>query len=138
MRRLVCRDAVIGGLVLALALAWRGYCTCVFLVAVDSEAMVMTAEQQDPVVAGHAFLSYVREDAAQVERLQQALLEAGIPVWRDKTDLWPGEDWQAKIRAAITEFFTRNFHEPVALLLRSCLRLVSEFCQSRGSLYRSD
>jgi hypothetical protein len=65
--------------------------------------MVMTAEQQDPVVAGHAFLSYVREDSAQVERLQRALQDAGIPVWRDKTDLWPGDDWQARIREAITD-----------------------------------
>ena len=63
----------------------------------------MTAEQQDPVAAGHAFLSYVRQDSTQVERLQRALQEAGIPVWRDKTDLWPGEDWQAKIREAITD-----------------------------------
>jgi hypothetical protein len=65
--------------------------------------MVMAAGQQDPIVTGHAFLSYAREDSAQVERLQQALQEAGIPVWRDKTDLWPGEDWQAKIREAITD-----------------------------------
>lgn len=63
----------------------------------------MTAEQQDPVVAGHAFVSYVREDSAQVDRLQRALQDAGIPVWRDKSDLWPGEDWQAKIREAITD-----------------------------------
>jgi hypothetical protein len=65
--------------------------------------MVMTAGQQHPDVAGHAFLSYVREDSAQVERLEQALHEAGTPIWRDKTDLWPGEDWQAKIREAITD-----------------------------------
>jgi len=63
----------------------------------------MAAEQRDPVVAGHAFLSYVREDSAQVDRLQRALQKAGIPVWRDKSDLWPGEDWKAEIREAITD-----------------------------------
>jgi hypothetical protein len=67
------------------------------------EAMVVTAEQQDPVVVGHAFLSYVREDSAQVDRIQRVLHEAGIPVWRDKSGLWPGEDWQAMIRGAITD-----------------------------------
>ena len=51
---------------------------------------------------GHAFISYVREDARRVDRLQQALEAAGIPVWRDTADLWPGEDWRAKIRAEIT------------------------------------
>lgn len=50
----------------------------------------------------HAFLSYVREDRAKVDRLQRILETAGIPVWRDTNDLWPGEDWRIKIRQAIT------------------------------------
>lgn len=53
--------------------------------------------------AGHVFISYVREDADRVGQLQRALQVAGIPVWRDTADLWPGEDWQAKIRSAITD-----------------------------------
>jgi TIR domain len=28
---------------------------------------------------------------------------AGVRVWRDTADLWPGEDWKAKIRHAITD-----------------------------------
>jgi hypothetical protein len=55
------------------------------------------------LVAGHAFLSYVREDSDQADRLQRALEDAGIPVWRDTSDLWPGEDWRLKIRNAITD-----------------------------------
>jgi hypothetical protein len=51
---------------------------------------------------GHAFISYVREDASGVDALQRMLEAAGIPVWRDTADLWPGEDWRAKIREAIT------------------------------------
>lgn len=54
-------------------------------------------------LAGHAFISYIREDAHHVERLQRVLETAGIPVWRDTLDLWPGEDWRAKIRQAITD-----------------------------------
>jgi hypothetical protein len=46
-------------------------------------------------------MSYVREDSAEVDALQKALEEAGIPVWRDTSSLWPGENWKAKIRTAI-------------------------------------
>jgi hypothetical protein len=50
---------------------------------------------------GHAFLSYDPEDASQVDRLQRVLENAGISVWRDTANLWPGEDWQLRIRQAI-------------------------------------
>jgi hypothetical protein len=49
------------------------------------------------------FLSYVREDAAQVDRLQGLLEANGITVWRDTSDLWPGQDWKIEIRRAIQE-----------------------------------
>lgn len=51
---------------------------------------------------GHAFISYVREDASRVDRLQAILEAAGVRVWRDTADLWPGEDWRSRIRQAIT------------------------------------
>jgi transcriptional regulator with XRE-family HTH domain len=54
-------------------------------------------------LAGHAFISYAREDAHRVDQLQRALEAAGITVWRDTADLWPGEDWRANIRRAITD-----------------------------------
>jgi hypothetical protein len=50
---------------------------------------------------GHAFISYVREDGAHVDRLQSILEAAGIRVWRDTADLWPGQDWKIEIRRAI-------------------------------------
>jgi WD40 repeat protein len=50
---------------------------------------------------GHAFISYVREDARRVDVLQRILEAAGIKVWRDTADLWPGQDWRAEIRRAI-------------------------------------
>lgn len=54
-------------------------------------------------IAGHAFISYVREDKDEVDRLQRALEAAGIPVWRDIRELLPGQDWQQAIRRAISE-----------------------------------
>jgi hypothetical protein len=53
--------------------------------------------------AGHAFISYVREDSHDVDRLQRTLEAAGVSVWRDTADLWPGEDWRVRIRRAITD-----------------------------------
>jgi TIR domain-containing protein len=53
-------------------------------------------------IAGHVFISYVREDAHHVDRLQSLLEGTGIPVWRDTEKLWPGEDWRFKISHAIT------------------------------------
>ena len=54
-------------------------------------------------IAGHVFISYVREDSDRVDRLQRILEAAGIQVWRDTADLWPGEEWRLKIRSAITD-----------------------------------
>ena len=54
-------------------------------------------------VPGHVFLSYIREDSKAVDRLQRVLEAAGIRIWRDTEDLWPGEDWRARIRRAITD-----------------------------------
>ena len=53
-------------------------------------------------MGGHAFISYARRDFHHADKLQLRLEQAGVPVWRDTADLWPGEDWQAKIRQAIT------------------------------------
>lgn len=58
--------------------------------------------EREPV-AGHVFISYVRQDAHHVDRLQRDLEAAGIRVWRDTADLWPGQDWQVNIRRAITD-----------------------------------
>jgi WD40 repeat protein len=52
-------------------------------------------------MGGHAFISYVREDTAVVDRLQRALEEAGIDVWRDVDDIAPGSYWPDAVRAAI-------------------------------------
>ena len=56
---------------------------------------------QPNVQPGHVFVSYVREDSGEVDALQRALERAGVPVWRDTEDLWPGEDWREKISREI-------------------------------------
>ena len=49
----------------------------------------------------HVFVSYVREDSSEVDGLCGVLEAAGIPYWRDRKDLGPGDAWRAKIRSAI-------------------------------------
>ena len=67
------------------------------------DAAVIAAMLGRNLSAGHAFISYVREDSNRVDQLQRRLEAAGIPVWRDTADLWPGEDWRAEIRRAISD-----------------------------------
>ncbi len=69
----------------------------------EYEMLLSMAGAELSGVQGHAFISYVHEDSSQVNWLEGKLKAAGIPVWRDKTALWPGEDWKAKIRLAITQ-----------------------------------
>jgi hypothetical protein len=57
------------------------------------------AQGEDQV--GHAFISYVHEDASRVDDIRKALAAANVPVWTDTTRLSPGEDWQLVIRRAI-------------------------------------
>jgi len=49
----------------------------------------------------HAFVSYVHEDTTKVDELCAVLTAAGVPYWRDRTALGPGDAWKAKIREAI-------------------------------------
>jgi hypothetical protein len=49
----------------------------------------------------HVFVSYVHEDADQVDELCAILEAAHVPYWRDRKSLGPGDAWKAKIRDAI-------------------------------------
>ena len=67
-----------------------------------------SASPEVPVTApallpGHVFISYIRPDAQFVDSLQDRLQSAGIKVWRDTKDLWPGQDWRQEIRRAISD-----------------------------------
>ena len=59
----------------------------------------MTDSQPSP--SGHVFLSYVREDAAAVNKLRSTLCKADIPVWLDTEDIAPGLLWEKEIQRAI-------------------------------------
>jgi len=47
------------------------------------------------------FISYVREDDARVDRLQNILEWAGIRTWRDTRNVEPGCEWREEIRRAV-------------------------------------
>jgi hypothetical protein len=88
---------------------------------------------------GHAFISYVREDKRRVDRLEKFLAENGVPVWRDIHQLWPGEDWRAKIRDAIAAdslafvaCFSRNSEERQKSYQREELLLAVEQLRLRA------
>lgn len=49
-----------------------------------------------------AFLSYVHEDTVEVDRLQKFLESNGVTVWRDRSNLVPGDNWKHAIRDTIT------------------------------------
>ncbi len=74
---------------------------------------------------GRAFISYVREDSYKADLLQRRLEAAGIRVWRDTADLWPGQDWRAEIHRAIRDD---------ALVFLACF---SHGSVSRGASYQN-
>ncbi len=49
------------------------------------------------------FLSYASEDAAAVQRIGDALRQAGVEVWFDQNELRGGDAWDQKIRRQIRE-----------------------------------
>jgi HEAT repeat protein len=59
----------------------------------------------------HVFISYVRENRAQVDRLARDLEKAGVNVWLDRHSIKPGVNWKIAIRDAIKEgaFFIACF-----------------------------
>jgi hypothetical protein len=53
------------------------------------------------VVSNRAFVSYVREDSATIDRLSQDLVMRGVATWTDRKDLAPGVRWKSEIKKAI-------------------------------------
>jgi TIR domain len=92
-----------------------------------------------PSFPGHAFISYVREDSAEIDVLQRALEASGVRVWRDTDDLWPGEDWRAKVRDAITQdalvfiacFSSRSVARPTSYQYEELLLAVDQLRSRR-------
>lgn len=65
----------------------------------------------------HVFISYVKENRTEVDRLCDVLSSHSIRVWRDKNDIPPGARWPQTIRGAIREgaffiaCFSKEYHE---------------------------
>ena len=61
----------------------------------------------------YSFISYVRENEKEVDRLCKKLTESGATVWLDRADVQPGVLWQDAVRSAITngEFFLACFSQ---------------------------
>ncbi len=64
----------------------------------------------------HVFISYVRENAADVDRLRTEMVSRGIRVWVDREQIVPGERWKIAIRQAIENgaFFIACFSNAYA------------------------
>lgn len=96
-------------------------------------------QTEESLYQGHAFISYVREDLAAVDKLQNLLEAHGIRVWRDTANLWPGDDWRVKIRQAITRdtlvfiaCFSRHFAERQTTFMNEELSLAIEQLRQRN------
>ncbi|OMC46346.1 hypothetical protein A5745_12710 [Mycobacterium sp. IS-2888] len=83
----------------------------------------------------HAFISYVREDSGQIDRLCRILDAAKIPHWRDRTALGPGDMWRSKIRDAIKSdslafiacFSTQSGNKPKSFQNEELTLAIEEF-----------
>jgi hypothetical protein len=64
----------------------------------------------------YVFISYVRENADQVDKVASALGLAGVNVWLDRDMITPGQRWKDAIRCAIREgaFFIACFSSQYA------------------------
>lgn len=60
---------------------------------------MMAKSTSDP----HVFVSYLRENLAEVEELCDELRRADVAVWLDRENIQPGERWQTSIRRAIED-----------------------------------
>lgn len=69
----------------------------------QDERDLMDDRDQARVTASsnHVFISYMREDSERVDRLERQLEAAGLPVWRDVRNLWPGDLWKRRLGDAI-------------------------------------
>jgi DNA-binding NtrC family response regulator len=51
----------------------------------------------------YIFISYVQDDSAIVDQLQQDLAKSGIQTWKDRDKLYPGMRWKSEIRQAVKD-----------------------------------
>lgn len=77
----------------------------------------------------HVFISYVREDSLEVNRLTEELSAAGVSIWLDREEIRAGTRWKQVIRKAIQEgdfflaCFSSHYYRRVATHMAEELRL---------------
>jgi hypothetical protein len=90
-----------------------------------------------PIEKPHVFISYVRENQKEVDRLCSALRKNNIEVWIDREKIRPGTFWEDAIRSAIREgaffiaFFSKEFNEKNKNYMNQELNLAIEEIQRR-------
>jgi len=62
---------------------------------------VVIKQDKSPDAVAKVFMSYVKENNNEAERLRSELLSRGFAVWKDTYDLNPGERWKEKIQEAL-------------------------------------
>ena len=64
-------------------------------------------------IKDHAFISYVRENQEEIDRLCHELNSNGVKVWLDRNEIKPGARWKDAIREAINagSFFIACFSQ---------------------------
>lgn len=79
------------------------YILTTFPLVADAQKQLTLTEfnKLQAVKPATVFMSYAHEDAAQVEKLHQALTAKGLQVWKDNEQLLPGENWEHKIDVAL-------------------------------------
>ena len=83
------------------------------------------------------FLSYVRDDLVDVQRLVTILREYGIDVWFDRDQLRPGHRWRDEIRAGIAQgdffiaCFSKKYSERTRTYMNEELTLAIEELRQR-------
>ena len=61
------------------------------------------------------FISYIRENEAEIDKICRAFEENGIDYWRDLEDIYPGQEWKNAINNAINNgmfflaFFSKEY-----------------------------
>lgn len=85
----------------------------------------------------HVFISYVRENAMDVEKLCNILRIQGVRVWIDRNEIAPGKFWKDEIRKAIQTgsffiaCFSREYNERTITFMNEELNLAIEELRKR-------
>ena len=80
----------------------------------------------------HVFISYIRKNKGEVDRLYNELTSRGIEVWLDRRDLGAGARWKREIKKAISDgaffiaCFSKEYHERAKTYMNAELRIAIE------------